>query len=129
MLGYLNNRNSLFFNEIAGAILKIMVRDGISSLPNNYEQYVLDGVRNTDFDTDSRIAFMSIVFRLSIPNKEEFFAELALEKDESIMFASIYKLAELNKVLAIKIIEEKLEDAEGDTASELENLRYIVAGQ
>lgn len=129
MLGYLNNRNSLFFNEIAGAILKIMIRDKIDSLPDDYEKYVLSGMKNPDFDTDSRIAFMSIVFRLALPEKEEIFTELARDGDESLMLAALYKLAELNKNSALAIIDAKLESAEGEAAKELENLRYIVAEQ
>ncbi|MCD8567149.1 MAG: HEAT repeat domain-containing protein [Geovibrio sp.] len=93
LLGFLNNRNTLFFNEISGSILKIMIRDNVDVLPYEYEKYVINGVKNQNLDSDNRITFMGIAYRLCIKDKEEIFEEFAGEDDMNVMLAALDKLS------------------------------------
>ncbi|MCD8491005.1 MAG: HEAT repeat domain-containing protein [Geovibrio sp.] len=129
LLGFLNNRNTLFFNEISGSILKIMIRDNVDVLPYEYEKYVINGVKNQNLDSDNRITFMGIAYRLCIKDKEEIFEEFAGEDDMNVMLAALDKLAGLDREKTLKIIERRLKVAEGDSKEELLSLRALIAEQ
>jgi|GEM_PF-4428857 len=129
LLTFLNNKNTLFFNEISGSILKIMIRDNVDVLPFEYEKYVINGVKDQNLDSDNRITFMGIAFRLCLKDKEDIFEEFVGEEDMNVMLAALDKLAVLNRERAIKIIERRLKVAEDDVKEELLSLKALIAEQ
>jgi hypothetical protein len=106
-----------------------MIRDNVDVLPYEYEKYVINGVKNQNLDSDNRITFMGIAYRLCIKDKEEIFEEFAGEDDMNVMLAALDKLAGLNREKTLKIIERRLKVAEGDSKEELLSLRALIAEQ
>ena len=126
LLSFLNNKNTLFFNEIANSILKIMLRDEVDVLPFEYEKYVLNGVKDKNLDIEDRIAFMGIAYRLCLKDKDKIFEEFAEESDLDLVLAAIDKLATINKQRAIEILERKIKLAGSGLKDDLLNLKMLI---
>jgi HEAT repeat protein len=129
LLSFLNNRNTLFFGEIANSILKIMIRAKVKRLPEETEKFIIAGMKNQNIETDHRITFMGILARLDMDGKEDIFEELSRDEEMNIVLSALDKLAVIDRDRTVKIIERKLKVAEGDTKEELINLMSLIMEQ
>ncbi|WP_022849675.1 HEAT repeat domain-containing protein [Limisalsivibrio acetivorans] len=127
LLSFLNNKNTLFFTEIANSILKIISRENVSELPEESVSFIIESARNQNLSTDERITFMRIISVLGADGKEKILEELAYEDDMNLMLSSLDELSGSNLEKALKIIDRRLKVAEGDLKDELINLKEYLA--
>lgn len=122
MLSFLNNKNTIFFREIGNAVLKILARNDIKHLDEEYTKFILNNLKNTDIASDERLTFLYIIAGIDMPGKEALYEELASDENENIAMTAIETLAKTNRQKAVKITETKLKLAEGEYARMLTNL-------
>lgn len=122
LLSFLNNRNTIFFREIGNAVLKILSRNDIHHLDDEYTKFILNNLNNHNGDSDERLTFLYIVSNLDLPGKEAIYEELASDANENIAMTAIEHLAKTNRQKAVKITETKLKLSEGEYRVMLANL-------
>lgn len=122
LLSFLNNRNTMYFKEIANAVLKIVSKNQIHHLDEEHTKFILSNLRNLDGYADERLTFLYIISNLDIPGKESIYEELASDINENISMTAIEHLSQIDRDKAVRITEKKLKMAEGETRRMLANL-------
>ncbi|MGE4318443.1 MAG: HEAT repeat domain-containing protein [Deferribacterales bacterium] len=122
LLSFLNNRNTMYFREIGNAVLKIISRNNIHKLDEEHTKYILQSLNNTEGSTDERLTFFYVISNLDMPGKEALYEELSSDENETISMTSLEYLARTDRDRAIRITENKLKMAEGESRRMLANL-------
>lgn len=122
LLSFLNNRNTMYFREIGNAVLKIISRNRVRKLDEQYLKFIINSIKNTESSTDERLTFLYIVSNIEMDNKEALYEELASDNNESISLTSIEHLAQIDRERAIKIAEAKMKMSEGESRRMLSSL-------
>jgi HEAT repeat protein len=114
LLSYLNNKNTMYFREIANGILKIISREQINTLDEKHTKFMLNNLKTLDGYSEERLTFLYIVSKLDIPEKASLYEELASDANEDIALTALEHLTEIDKPKTINIIEKKIKLAEGE---------------
>jgi HEAT repeat protein len=122
LLSFLNNKNTMYFKEIANAVLKIVSRHDIHKLDEQHTKFMLNNLRNLDGYPEERLTFLYIVSHLDIPDKAALYEELASDSNENICLTALEHLAVTDRDKAIRITEMKLAGAKGEFRRMLQGL-------
>ena len=126
LLSFLNNKNTMYFREIANAVLKIVSRNDIHKLDEEHTKFMLSNLRNLDGYPEERLTFLQIVSHLDIPDKASLYEELASDANENISLTALEHLAVTNRDRAIRLTEKKLKMADGEFRRMLQGLLEIL---
>jgi hypothetical protein len=122
LLHFLNNKNTMYFKELANGILKIISRADVHELDEEHTKFIINNLTDRDGMEDERITLLYIVSKLNIDCKEAIYEELTSDVSETIVLQAFEYLAGINNEKAVRLLEKKIKMAEPELKALLSNM-------